>query len=181
MGAHSVEFSSNRDASILPAGQKLTAKFDLYPVHEDIAFVPGKYRVVLDGFDGVSAEFAIIDSDSEPNPGQTSGEPIYEVKPKLGVYDVDAESITVHITNTSDTEGGYGRYYRIEEKLGDVWTPLPLEIIVTEEWFILPPGETQTQTYNLFRDQHDYSPGTTYRIILAGVAGEPSVVFELQE
>jgi hypothetical protein len=122
----------------------------------------------------------MLDVNYEPGPGRATGEPTYDVKPKLGVYDAETEAITVSITNISNVEGGYGRHYRIEEKAGESWTPLPLDIIVTEEWFILPTGETQEQTYNLFRDQFDYIPGTTYRIVLIGVAGEPSVLFELE-
>ncbi len=103
----------------------------------------------------------------------------YEVTPKLGVYDLSTESITVDITNTSDIDGGFGRHYRIEQQTDDGWAPLPFDIIVTEDWIILPAGETQTHTYSLLQDQYNYRPGT-FRVVLLGVTGEPSVEFELK-
>jgi hypothetical protein len=163
---------------ILPAGETQEQTYNLFQDQYD--YSPGTYRIVFtDGLNSAAAEFNMLDVNYEPGPGQSTGEPAYEVETERGRYGVSTDSITVNITNTSNVEGGYGRHYRIEEKAGERWTPLPLEIIVTEEWFILPAGETQAQSYNLFQDQFDYSPGT-YRIVLTGVAGEPSVVFELE-
>ncbi len=105
--------------------------------------------------------------------------PTYEITPKLGVYDLSTNAITIEIANTSDTNGGFGRYYRIEQQTDDGWAPLPLDIIVTEDWIILPAGETQEHSYNLCQDQFDYRPGV-YRIVLLGVAGDPSVKFSLE-
>jgi hypothetical protein len=167
------------DWIILPAGETQEQSYNLHQDQHD--YIPGTYRIVFaDGLNDATAEFSMLDVNYEPGPGQANGEPAYEVKPKLSVYDANTEAIPVSITNISNAEGGYGHHYRIEEKAGETWTPLPLEIIVTEEWLILPAGETQEQTYNLFRDQFDYIPGTTYRIVLTGVAGEPSVMFQLE-
>ena len=120
---------------------------------------------------------------SDPQSGSPASQPeqsaSYSVAANPDRYEMSADSITVDITNTSDVDGGFGRYYRIEQRSDGGWIPLPLEIIVTEDWPLLPAGETQAQSYNLFQDQYDYSPGT-YRIVLTGVAGEPSVVFELE-
>ncbi len=118
-------------------------------------------------------------SASGVNKDESASEPAYEVTLKPGVYELSTESITVDITNTSAVDGGFARHYRIEQQTDGNWTTLPLEIIVTEDWILLPAGETQAHAYNLLQDQFDYRPGT-YRVVLLGVDGEPSVEFELE-
>ena len=115
-------------------------------------------------------------SSASQQPTQTA---TYRVTANPDRYEVSTDSITVNITNTSDVDGGFGRYYRIEQRTDGEWIPLPLEIIVTEDWPLLPAGETQAQSYSLFQDQYDYSPGA-YRIVLTGVSGEPSAEFDLE-
>ena len=151
----------------LPAGQSVTQNFSLHQNQHN--YQAGTYRIVfLGSLGGASVQFTL-----------TGGVPTYSVAAQPQSFPVTAEYITVAITNTSQVEGGYGLGYRIEKRINGNWELVPLNFAVIDIFMILPPGQTNTETFNLHQDQFYYQPGT-YRIVLTGVAGEPSAQFTLQ-
>ena len=151
----------------LAAGQTVTENFSLH--QNQFNYQPGSYRIVfLDGLGGASAQFTL-----------TGGSPTYSVAVEPSTLPVTAEYITVRITNTSQVEGGYGLGHRFERFANGVWHPIPLYPVVPDIYVILSPGESNTEIFSLHQDEFDYQPGT-YRIVLVGVAGQPSVQFTLQ-
>jgi len=153
-------------AKILPAGGSTTETFSLH--QDQFAYQPGTYRIVfLDGLDGASAQFAL------------TGNPTYSVSVQTQSLPVTAEQITIRITNTSQVEGGYGYGHRIERFVSGRWEVVPLETSpVISIWMMLPAGQTVTYNLSLYQDQFDYQPGR-HRVVLVGVAGEPSAEFTL--
>jgi hypothetical protein len=109
---------------------------------------------------------------------ETKAQPSYVITVPQNSYDINTELVTVNITNTSETEGGFSPHYRIEQQIDGEWTAVSLDISVTENWLILPAGETQEFSYKLFPMYYDYLPGN-YRIVMTGVSGEPVAEFTL--
>ena len=155
----------NDVAAILPAGATSTEQFELH--QKQYNYQPGIYRIVLtDGLNNAAAEFTLTEK------------PAYHVVADPASYDVSAEFITLQITNTSSTEGGYGHLYRIERKISKTWVVLPLTIEVTAEAVILPAGATKTERVYLHQEEYDYQPGT-YRIVLLDGLNNATAAFTL--
>ncbi len=136
---------------ILQPGESRTETFSLF--QEQYDYKPGKYRIINGG---KSAEFTLTG----------------EVKPMSAItmtmpqnsYPVKTESMKVNITNNTTKESGFGYGYEIEYFNGRAWQKVPLEFAVIDIYLILQPGETRTETINLYQDQYRYVAGK-YRVI----------------
>ncbi|WRS26810.1 immunoglobulin-like domain-containing protein [Oscillospiraceae bacterium MB08-C2-2] len=118
-------------------------------------------------------------SSAVSNSQAQSSKPAYRVEASPASYAVDAPSITVKITNTSQVEGGYGYMYRIEREVNGSWQAIPLDFNVIEIFVTLPAGQTNTEEFSLFQEQYDYQPGT-YHIVLSDGLGGASAQFTLE-
>lgn len=102
---------------------------------------------------------------------QAPAQPTYTATATPTSYDQTAAAVSVTLTNTSGAEGGYGNAYRIEKNVDGSWQALPLEIEVTEEWAILPAGQSSQLTMSLYQEQFAYTPGTYRIVFLDGLNG----------
>lgn len=153
---------------ILPAGQSNTETFKLH--QEQYDYQPSKYRIVfLDGLNSATAEFTLTGN----------AEASYSIVARPSSYSIDAESITVRITNTSQVEGGYGCAYRIDRNANGKWETIPLDFDVQTIAVILPAGETYTETFSLHQNQYNYQSGR-YRIVLLDGLNNASAEFKLE-
>ncbi len=84
----------------------------------------------------------------------------------------DAENVPVTIENLSDKEYGYGYEPLLELKYRDEWYVIPTleDIAWIELWIILPPGETNSESFPL-AGYYGTLPAGTYRFVKVLNAG----------
>ncbi len=145
-----LDFSVNMIYKTLKPGQSRTEAFSLF--QDQYKYQPGKYRIK--NGDNI-AEFTLTAVQQANSITMTADK---------SSYPVNSQSIKVIIKNGTTKESGYGYDYSIEYFNGKSWQKVPLEFAVIAIYLILKPGETKTETINLYQDQYKYVAGK-YRVV----------------